>query len=101
MHADVALRLNVLLTAGGHEHVQTAKPDSKFGVDLNQLPEILSWLKGAEFIRLKGIATHIGSQIEDIAIFESMAKKMGGLYKDLSAQGQRLERLDLGGGLGI
>lgn len=99
--ADVALRLNINLTAGGHEHVQTAKPDSKFGLDMAQLPEVLAFLKSSKSLRLCGIATHIGSQIEDVSLFEQMAKKMGGLYKELRGDGFALERLDLGGGLGI
>ncbi|MGZ3723052.1 MAG: diaminopimelate decarboxylase [Bdellovibrionales bacterium] len=99
--ADVALRLNIQLTAPTHEHVQTATPDSKFGFDMAQLPEVLTWLKNAKNIRVKGIATHIGSQIEDLEIFEMMAKKMGTLYKEFRSEGLPLERLDLGGGLGI
>jgi diaminopimelate decarboxylase len=99
--ADVALRLNINLTAGGHEHVQTAKPDSKFGLDMAQLPDALVFLKSAKSLRLRGIATHIGSQIEDLSVFEQMAKKMGGLYKELRSDGFALDRLDLGGGLGI
>src|SRR4051812_13748689 len=66
-----------------------------------QLPEVLSTIKASESIRLKGIATHIGSQIEDLSLFEVMAQKMGTLYRDLRGQGFALERLDLGGGLGL
>lgn len=102
LSCDVGLRLNVRLTAPTHEHVQTANPDSKFGLDLDQLPEVLDWAREQSQVRLIGIATHIGSQIEELGIFADMARKMGELYQSLRAQGLKsLERLDLGGGLGI
>ncbi len=99
--ASVGLRLNILLTAPTHAHVQTATADSKFGIDLSLLPELLTWAKSKKNLKILGIATHIGSQIEDLGIFENMARKMGQLYKELKSGGLPLERLDLGGGLGI
>jgi diaminopimelate decarboxylase len=100
-YADVALRLNIHLSAPTHQHVQTTTPESKFGLDLAQLPEILAWARDKKWVRIKGIATHIGSQIEDLSVFAAMARQMGDLYQELSASGLPLERLDLGGGLGI
>ena len=101
VQADVALRLNIHLSAPTHAHVQTATPDSKFGIDVTQLGEVTSWLSGKKSLRLRAIATHIGSQIQDLSVFEQMAAKMGQLYRDLKSEGFALERLDLGGGLGI
>jgi diaminopimelate decarboxylase len=100
-HADVALRLNIHLTAPTHAHVQTATPESKFGIDITQLPAVLAWMRDKKSLRLKAIATHIGSQIEDLSVFENMSRQMGQLYRDLKGEGFPLERLDLGGGLGI
>lgn len=99
--ADIAMRLNIHLTAPTHAHVQTTTPDSKFGIDITQLPSVLAWLKTQPQLRLKALATHIGSQIEDVSVFRAMAQQMGSLYKELKADGFPLERLDLGGGLGI
>ncbi|NJL23906.1 MAG: diaminopimelate decarboxylase [Calothrix sp. SM1_5_4] len=61
----------------------------------------LSWLKARPQIQLKGLAVHIGSQILDVAAFANMSEKTGELYRDIKARGFPLERLDLGGGLGI
>lgn len=99
--AQIALRLNILLTAPTHAHVQTATPESKFGIDVEQLSSVLEWLKTCPSLELKGLATHIGSQIVDESVFQRMAEKMGELYRGVKAQGFPLERLDLGGGLGI
>jgi diaminopimelate decarboxylase len=50
---------------------------------------------------LRGLAVHIGSQLTDLAPLETAFKKVIELWKDLRAQGHALDRLDLGGGLGI
>ena len=99
--APAGLRLNIRMKAPTHAHVQTANPESKFGIDMDQLPEILLWARANPSVQIKGIATHIGSQIEDLSVFESMARTMGEIYRDLRGHGLALERLDLGGGLGI
>lgn len=99
--ADVALRLNIHLTAPTHAHVQTSTPEAKFGIDVTHLNEVLTWLKTKPQIRLKGIATHIGSQVEDMSVFAQMSEQMGQLYAQVQRAGFSLQRLDLGGGLGI
>jgi diaminopimelate decarboxylase len=44
---------------------------------------------------------HIGSQILEVSVFEKMSAEMGKIFASVRAQGFALERLDLGGGLGI
>lgn len=98
---DVALRLNIHLTAPTHKHVQTSTPESKFGLDMRMLPDVLAWLKTGRRVRLKSLTVHIGSQILDLSVFERMSLEMKKIFADVKAQGFPLERLDLGGGLGI
>ena len=99
--ASIALRVNIHLDAPTHKHIQTATSESKFGLDMRQLGAVLDWLKSQPKIRLKALAVHIGSQIMDISVFEDMSRIMGEMYRDVSHQGFPLERLDLGGGLGL
>lgn len=100
--AEVALRLNVHIVAPTHKGIQTATPESKFGLDVRLLPEVLQWLKGhANHMRLSALTVHIGSQILDLDVFARMGQEIGRLYRDVKAQGFALKRLDLGGGLGI
>lgn len=99
---DVAIRLNIHIEAPTHKNVQTATPESKFGLDQRQLPEVLTWLKERDRrVCLKALTVHIGSQILDTVVFEQMSREMGKIYSGVRAQGFALERLDLGGGLGI
>lgn len=99
--AKVALRVNIHLAAPTHKHIQTATEESKFGLDIRLLPEVLMWLKDHTEIQLTGLAVHIGSQILDVGVFESMSRKMGEVYREIKEQGFPLTRLDLGGGLGL
>jgi len=48
-----------------------------------------------------GLACHIGSQITTLGPFGAAFKRLGTLVKDLRASGHTVEKLDLGGGLGI
>jgi diaminopimelate decarboxylase len=50
---------------------------------------------------MMGLALHIGSQIRETESFEAAYAKMATLVGELRAEGHRVERLDLGGGLGI
>ncbi|MGE3684554.1 MAG: diaminopimelate decarboxylase [Bdellovibrionales bacterium] len=99
--APIALRVNIHLEAPTHKNIQTATEESKFGIPASYLGEILTWIKRKPFIQLKGLAVHVGSQIMDVGVFERMSAGMGRLYREVKGQGFALQRLDLGGGLGI
>ena len=51
--------------------------------------------------RIVGLAVHIGSQLTDIAPFAPPSLKMAELAQTLRKAGLTMERIDLGGGLGI
>ncbi|HMT44453.1 MAG TPA: diaminopimelate decarboxylase, partial [Chakrabartia sp.] len=48
-----------------------------------------------------GVALHIGSQIFDLGPLEAAYAKLGGFAMALRAQGLTVDRIDLGGGLGV
>ena len=50
---------------------------------------------------MTGVDVHIGSQIADLAPFEAAFSKVSALIEELRADGCAIDRLDLGGGLGI
>ena len=50
---------------------------------------------------LIGLAVHIGSQLTDLAPFEAAFRQVAELTVALREKGHRIDRLDLGGGLGI
>ncbi|WP_411817045.1 diaminopimelate decarboxylase [Hyphococcus sp. DH-69] len=100
-HAPVAIRVNPDVAAGGHDKISTGRKEDKFGVAWGSARALYARARELENIEVKGVDLHIGSQIADLAPFEAAFKKAAGLIADLREDGCTIERLDLGGGLGI
>lgn len=99
--APVALRVNPDVGAGGHDKISTGRSDAKFGVSPDQALQLYARAFVDPHLEAKGLAVHIGSQIRDLAPLESAFRVMRGLAERLRADGLDVERLDLGGGLGV
>lgn len=101
MRAPVALRINPDVAAGGHQKISTGKSEDKFGVAWAEARPLYAKARELPGIEVKGVDVHIGSQIADLAPFEKAFRKIADLIADLRADGCNIDRLDLGGGLGI
>ncbi len=99
--APIAIRVNPDVGAGGHAKITTGKKDNKFGIDITEAPAIYQLAHGLPGISLKAVAVHIGSQITDLTPFHQAFVRVRELVGLLKSQGITLERVDLGGGLGI
>lgn len=99
--APIAFRINPDVAAGGHEKISTGKSEDKFGVPWSRARALYQKARGLEGVEIKGVDVHIGSQIADLAPFEAAFRKVGALIADLRADGCAIDRLDVGGGLGI
>ncbi|WP_309087423.1 diaminopimelate decarboxylase [Phenylobacterium sp.] len=101
VRAEIAIRVNPDVGAGGHDKISTGKADSKFGVSFSEAERLYAKASNLAGVRPVGVACHIGSQITDLAPMEEAFVKMRGLVQRLQSEGLRVERLDLGGGLGV
>ncbi|WP_333828610.1 diaminopimelate decarboxylase [Pararhodobacter sp.] len=101
IEAPIALRLNPDVDAKTHEKIATGRKEDKFGIPISRASEIYARAAQLPGIRVVGIDMHIGSQLTDLAPFEAAYTKMAALTRQLRAEGHFIERLDLGGGLGI
>ncbi len=99
--ATVAIRVNPDVEAGGHAKISTGKAENKFGVSFSEAERLYANAANMAGVRPAGVACHIGSQITDLAPMEAAFSKMRGLVERLKAEGLPVERLDLGGGLGV
>ncbi|TVQ37063.1 MAG: diaminopimelate decarboxylase [Geminicoccaceae bacterium] len=99
--APVALRLNPDVAATTHDKIATGRRHDKFGIAGERLGEVLDVLRGLSSVRLVGLHCHIGSQIAVVEDFERAYARMATFYRTARAAGFPLERLNLGGGLGI
>jgi len=101
VYAPVALRINPDIDARTNQKITTGTRFDKFGIDKNEIDEVLNLLPQLERLRFKGLHFHIGSQITDMAIFKTLSKEINSIQKTFSEKGYNLETLNLGGGLGI
>ena len=99
--APITIRVNPDVDARTHEKIATGRKDNKFGIDIDRAPEVYALAARLPGLRVVGIDVHIGSQLTDLAPFEEAYRKVADLTVQLRAEGHSIERLDLGGGLGI
>lgn len=97
----IAIRVNPDVGAGGHAKITTGQSDAKFGVSPEQALALYARARADKHLAPKGLAVHIGSQIRDLAPLEAAFKVVRGMVETLRGQGLSVERLDLGGGLGV
>ncbi|KUI04464.1 diaminopimelate decarboxylase [Mycobacterium sp. IS-3022] len=105
---DVLIRVTVGVEAHTHEFISTAHEDQKFGLSLasGAAMDAVRRVFETDHLRLKGLHSHIGSQIFDVAGFEIAAHRVIGLLRDVVAEfgvdkTAQMSIVDLGGGLGI
>ena len=99
--ARVAFRVNPDVDARTHKKIATGRAENKFGIDLGRVREIYARAGTMAGIEVHGLAVHIGSQLTDLAPYRAAFAKIAALTAELRADGQRVESLDLGGGIGI
>lgn len=97
----IAIRVNPDVSAGGHAKIATGKSENKFGVSFAEALRLYAKAESLPSIHAAGVACHIGSQITDLAPMREAFSKMRGLVENLRQHGHQVERLDLGGGLGV
>ena len=97
----IAIRVNPDVSAGGHAKIATGKSENKFGVSFAEALRLYAKAESLPSIHAAGVACHIGSQITDLTPMREAFAKMRGLVENLRQHGHKVERLDLGGGLGV
>ncbi|WNJ91355.1 diaminopimelate decarboxylase [Bosea sp. 685] len=98
---EAVFRVNPDIGAGGHAKITTGSSENKFGVSFEEVGRLYARAANIPGVRMMGLALHIGSQIRETDSFEAAYIKMATLVGSLRSEGHRVERLDLGGGLGI
>jgi diaminopimelate decarboxylase len=94
-------RVNPDVGAGGHSKITTGSDANKFGVSFNEAERLYARAANMEGIAIKGLAVHIGSLIDDLDDLQAAFSRMRQVTTHIRSTGLGVERLDLGGGLGI
>ena len=99
--ADIGIRINPDVDARTHEKISTGRAENKFGIATASAPEVFARAEALAGVRPVSVAVHIGSQLADLEPFRMAFTKLAGLVGELRGRGHTIERVDLGGGLGI
>jgi diaminopimelate decarboxylase len=99
--AAVSLRINPDVDAKTHAKINTGTAETKFGIPFRHAREAYAHAASLKNIEIVGVDVHIGSQITELAPFETAFTRIGELIATLRADGHAITRLDLGGGLGV
>jgi diaminopimelate decarboxylase len=99
--ADITIRVNPDVDAKTHAKITTGRKDNKFGVDIDLAREAFALAGRLPNLRVVGIAMHIGSQLTSLDPYRDAVVRVRGLIQELRADGHRIDRFDIGGGLGI
>jgi diaminopimelate decarboxylase len=100
----VLLRVTVGVEAHTHEYIATAHEDQKFGLSLadGSAAQAVQRIIARPELELRGLHSHIGSQIFGIDGFEVATRRLLGLHAQVvHDHGVSLPEIDLGGGFGV
>ena len=99
----VLVRVTLGVEAHTHDFIATAHEDQKFGLSVaaGDVLEAVRRIVKLPSLHLRGLHSHIGSQIFVAAGFEAAAARIVLLARQLADEGVDVAELNLGGGMGI
>jgi len=99
--AQCMIRINPDISSESHPYIQTGLKTSKFGILREGIDSLVEKASKSGLINLKGIASHVGSQIFNKELIFENLNLLIEIANNLIRQGHTLSYIDLGGGLGI
>lgn len=100
LQAPVAIRINPDVDANTHKYISTGKSKNKFGIGIDRALDVYARAAELPNLRIRGVQTHIGSQILDAKPFAEAVAKLTPIVLELKARYQ-IEFFSIGGGIGI
>jgi diaminopimelate decarboxylase len=99
--APVTIRINPDVDARTHAKITTGTAETKFGIPWSRARAAYAKAGKLSGIEVVGVDVHIGSQVTELPPFEAAFRRIADLIGVLRADGHRIVRADLGGGLGV
>ncbi len=90
------LRLNPHIMAGGNYKISTGHGNSKFGISIYQLPQIMQLVNQYKIV-INGLHIHTGSEITETDVFLKMAEILFSVARDFP----ELKFIDFGSGFKV
>ena len=98
--APIAVRVNPDVDAPTHKYISTGKSKNKFGIGLDRAAAVYDRAAALPNLKIRGLQTHIGSQILKAPPFAEAVCKLTPLVLELKSK-YGLEFFSVGGGVGI
>lgn len=98
---NIAIRINPDIIPKTHKYITTGKKETKFGISIYEIENIIKVLKKCSNLNLIGLHFHIGSQITETTPYIKAVKKILKVLKKFRSAGYNIQYLNIGGGLGI
>jgi diaminopimelate decarboxylase len=98
--APIAIRVNPDVEANTHKYISTGKSQNKFGIGIDRALDVYARAATLPNIKIRGIQTHIGSQILDAKPFAEAVAKLVPIVETLKSL-YGIEFFSIGGGIGI
>lgn len=92
----VGIRIRPNIMAGGNLKISTGHENSKFGIPIEQLQDIVQLMEQYN-IHIAGLHNHTGSEIKDVDVF----MKVSSVFLDMIPHFPELKFLDMGGGFKV
>jgi diaminopimelate decarboxylase len=98
--APVALRVNPDVDAQTHKYISTGKSHNKFGIGIDRILGVYAQAAKLPNLIIRGVQTHIGSQILETTPFVEAMDKLIPIVRELQKT-YGIEFFSIGGGVGI
>ena len=98
---EIMIRFTPGIECHTHEYIRTGSFDSKFGFGIEYLNILFDRISKTKHLKLKGIHAHIGSQIFELDPHKDLGEIMVKVILNAKQFGHNIEKLNVGGGLGI
>ncbi|MGN6516818.1 MAG: diaminopimelate decarboxylase [Rhizomicrobium sp.] len=99
--APITFRINPDVDAKTHAKITTGTSENKFGIPWSRARDAYKLAASLPHVEIVGVDVHIGSQITELGPFEAAFLRVAELVRALRADGHAINRIDLGGGLGV
>jgi len=98
---EIMIRFTPGIECHTHEYIKTGSFDSKFGFGIENLNTLFARISNTKHLKLNGIHAHIGSQIFELEPHKDLGEIMVNVILDAKKFGHNINKLNVGGGLGI
>lgn len=97
----ISIRVNPDVVAETHPYISTGQIVHKFGVPKDEAVVLYGRAVRSEWLSVRGVACHIGSQILEVGPFLKALDEILSVAEHVRGEGITVDYLDVGGGFGI